>query len=610
MSCPFGHGSSLKQARELERAMNEREQAHTQTQAQEGNGATAAPSTPSVAPTSGSNHSTPHSVPLGKRDFPYALFTGGLRTSLGVENAHPLTVWMREMQARGQLKGIDIEKEIRGLASAGSSSADESQLCQLDKIAAEQANKDWKEKRERPPVHAAPVQLAVTVPERFNHNLFRDVPPAQRYDQEITYWNYIHPEVLTQLQTGRQGKGLNHHEEHLFILVHQVFELWFKQILWELEYVRNCLIGFRDPLLPLEPERNPVARCALRLARADKIMRLATEGYGIMQTMDPSDFLEYRDFLSPSSGFQSVQLRELEILLGLRDEERISCAGRHYREAFMANGEDKTRAFDRRLAEKTLKEGLYVWLDRHPPTKRLNEFMDVYFSVLKTQNTEKSKDFEEELTLLEKMAARTNDPKELSYLKDLQEKARFGRQLARNSSDDVRHFFTDPVLGRARSAILFLFTYPTHPRLRDAAEVVEGFMRFEQAVTLWRHHHARMVEMFIGRRPGTGGSSGVEYIDLTAQQYRIFTDVWRVRSLCVARGKLDFDPDDGICDLQDSMRELSQDAKAVYAQLEADAAEKAKAAAAHKASSANGTDSSSTSIAAGVGPGAETGMHA
>ncbi len=461
-------------------------------------------------------------------------------------------------------------------------------------------------------------------------------------------------QVLCSLQKGRQGKGLNHHDEHLFILVHQVFELWFKQILWEMEYVRNTLIGFRDPLLPARPrEINPVARCVQRLSRADAIMRLATEGYGIMETMDPADFLEFRDFLSPSSGFQSVQLREIEIILGLKDEERLACAGRHYREAFMANGDNKTGIFDHRLREHTLKDGLYLWLRTHPPSTRLDAFLHAYFSVIDTQNSEKSKDFEEEMTLLEKMLARTTDKRELTYLQDLVEKAKFGRTLARNSTEDVRLFFADPLLGPQRTAILYLFTYHTHHAARESAALVNGLLLFEQGVILWRQRHARMVEMFIGRRPGTGGSSGVEYIDNTAQQYRIFTDLWRIRSLCVARSKLNFDPEEGAIvyakadHLETDLNKVDEGIKMETRRIkEAASAKKiaatqvaeAKAEAEGVATKAAGTDgvngaagevvlpagsssngvhvshaaaagalaNSSTSIAAGIGPGAAT----
>jgi tryptophan 2,3-dioxygenase len=431
--------------------------------------------------------------------------------------------------------------------------------------------------------------------------------------------------------------------EHLFILIHQTFELWFKQILWELEYVRNCMIGYRDPLLPASPsERNPLARCVQRVSRADKIMRLATEGYGIMESMDPADFLEFRDFLSPSSGFQSVQLREIEILLGLKDEERLACAGRHYREAFMANGDNKTPVFDRRLGEHNLKSGLYVFLRRHVPTTRLAEFLATYFEVINTQNSEKSKDFEEEMALLEKMRARTTDTRELAYLADLVEKAKFGRTLARNSSSDIKAFFSDPMLGIQRASILYLFTYHTHPSCTLMASFVNSFLLLEQSILLWRQRHARMVEMFIGRRPGTGGSSGVEYIDQTAAQYRIFTDLWRIRSLCVARSKLHFDPDQGAVVFDETTAQFETDYKKVEAQIRVEQdklKEKSAAQAPAEAASADAVRAplsasmahaishkeisppsnaaadgplanSATSIAAGIGPGAAVGQNA
>jgi tryptophan 2,3-dioxygenase len=321
-----------------------------------------------------------------------------------------------------------------------------------------------------------------------------------------------------------------------------------------------------------------------------------------------------------------VQLREIEILLGLKDEERLACAGRHYREAFMANGDNKTPIFDRRLREHTLKDGLYIWLRNHLPSSRLDEFLSVYFTVIDTQNSEKSKDFEEEMELLEKMRARTSDARELAYLKDLTEKARFGRTLARNSAEDVRLFFADPMLGKQRAAILYLFTYHTHPACVEAAALLNGFLLFEQGMVLWRSRHARMVEMFIGRRPGTGGSSGVEYIDNTATQYRIFTDLWRIRSLCVARSKLAFDPDEGATNYADfSKVSLDTDLQRIEENLRKETQRiKDEAAAAKKkqeqqdgdakksaaAAAAGEQASSATSIAHNVGPGAATGQTA
>lgn len=157
--------------------------------------------------------------------LPFQLFTGGVRTSLGVENAHPISVWMKELQARGGLKGIDIEKELQGFDAAAVPAEAQS----LDEIAAQQAQKNWKEKRERPPAgldaSAAPQTAASssdpTHPAqihlypgmfsgRINHNASKNIPMAAKYNQEITYWNYIHPGQCAHTRTRTDGNIAHH----------------------------------------------------------------------------------------------------------------------------------------------------------------------------------------------------------------------------------------------------------------------------------------------------------------------------------------------------------------------------------------------------------------
>jgi len=74
------------------------------------------------------------------------------------------------------------------------------------------------------------------------------------------------------------------------------------------------------------------------------------------------------------------------------------------------------------------------------------------------------------------------------------------------------------------------------------AALLKALLDFEQGMLIWRQRHARMVETFIGRRIGTGGSSGVDFLDATAVKYRVFQDMWRIRSLMMARSKLQYDP--------------------------------------------------------------------
>ncbi len=105
-------------------------------------------------------------------------------------------------------------------------------------------------------------------------------------------------------------QGRPAHDELLFIVVHQAYELWFKQILHELEAVRAV---FDQPAVP---ERS-MGRVVGHLERVHTIQRVLIDHLDVLETMTPLDFLEFRDLLVPASGFQSLQFRLIENLLGL-----------------------------------------------------------------------------------------------------------------------------------------------------------------------------------------------------------------------------------------------------------------------------------------------------
>jgi tryptophan 2,3-dioxygenase len=122
----------------------------------------------------------------------------------------------------------------------------------------------------------------------------------------LTYGGYLRLPELLALAVPESDPPA--HDELLFITVHQVYELWFRQVLHELE-------AARDAMLTGETWR---ARHLLR--RVHAIARLLIGQVDILETMTPQDFLEFRAGLAPASGFQSVQFRELEFLSGLKDE--------------------------------------------------------------------------------------------------------------------------------------------------------------------------------------------------------------------------------------------------------------------------------------------------
>jgi tryptophan 2,3-dioxygenase len=158
-------------------------------------------------------------------------------------------------------------------------------------------------------------------------------------EEPLTYGDYLKVPELLSLQQLLSDPPV--HDELLFIVVHQAYELWFKQLLFELGSVRDLMFAH-------DPER---ARHYLTRVRA--IERVLIEHIEVLQTMSPQDFLEFRSLLSPASGFQSAQFREVEFLSGLKDAR--------YLEDLAASAEERAR-LERRLEEPTLWDGFCALL--------------------------------------------------------------------------------------------------------------------------------------------------------------------------------------------------------------------------------------------------------
>ena len=112
------------------------------------------------------------------------------------------------------------------------------------------------------------------------------------------------------------------------------------------------------------------------------------------------------------------------------------------------------------------------------------------------------------------------------------------RKLYPDTNQDVVNFFEeDPVLRRRRAGLIFIESYRELPLLAWPRKLISTLIELEQSMILWRSSHARMVERMIGRRVGTGGSSGVDYLDMTTK-YRVFIDLWTVRSILIKKEAL------------------------------------------------------------------------
>lgn len=129
----------------------------------------------------------------------------------------------------------------------------------------------------------------------------------------LTYTSYLRLDELLQLQTPKScGPTGPEHDELLFIVVHQIYELWFKEMLHEIDYLQD-LLRHNDP-----------ARASHITHRVLAILKTAVTQLDILETMTPLEFNAFRRFLDASSGFQSVQFRELEFVLGYKREGMLS----------------------------------------------------------------------------------------------------------------------------------------------------------------------------------------------------------------------------------------------------------------------------------------------
>ena len=180
------------------------------------------------------------------------------------------------------------------------------------------------------------------------------------------YWDYLELKSLLNLQGGieKDETALDTDELH-FIITHQALELWFKLILAEIRDARNALAS------PKVPEET-IPHVVHHLKRVIEILKLSTQTFGVMETLTPQDFMSFRDKLMPASGFQSFQMREMELVLGVEWHKRVKYGKvdpldhiRNLAKSSLA-GELAVARLSTALGEMSLKDAMRTWLHRTP----------------------------------------------------------------------------------------------------------------------------------------------------------------------------------------------------------------------------------------------------
>ncbi len=158
----------------------------------------------------------------------------------------------------------------------------------------------------------------------------------------LTYADYLHLDQLLELQRPRSQPP--EHDEMLFIIVHQAYELWFRLQLHEFEKVKQDFTA------------NRLYDAIASFKRTRTIMKVMVEQVDIVETLTPMSFNSFRDRLETASGFQSVQFRELEFLLGYKRPEMLR---------FHAPGSAAHERLVRRLHERSVWDCFYDFLEQH-----------------------------------------------------------------------------------------------------------------------------------------------------------------------------------------------------------------------------------------------------
>ena len=345
----------------------------------------------------------------------------------------------------------------------------------------------------------------------------------------IHYQDYLKLDKVLGSQDLRSVEaGVPAHDEMLFIVTHQVYELWFKQIIHELHGVID---DFDDGKVD---ERN-IGKSVACLDRVLKIQGLLVEQIEVMETMTALDFLEFRSYLFPASGFQSIQFRHIEILLGLKRSDRIPYFDAPYDVVFNEKVKKNIRRLENGDNLFTLVED---WLERIP---FLNwegfDFIEEYKSSV-------TKMFEEETEAIKNTPILSDENKTARLENLAHSETYFHKVLDKDEHQKELEAGNLKLSYDATIAALLINLYREEPILWQPFNLLRKLVEIDQQFTIWRNRHAQMVMRMLGNKMGTGGSSGHKYLKETAEKHHVFRDFYYIATLLVPRHHLPVLPEE------------------------------------------------------------------
>jgi tryptophan 2,3-dioxygenase len=339
---------------------------------------------------------------------------------------------------------------------------------------------------------------------------------------EVNYHDYLQLDKILNAQFPESDKlQLPAHDEMLFIIIHQAYELWFKQLHHEVDSIVKILA--KPSLNDNSPELQTVVH---RLNRCVTILRVLVNQIDIMETMTPMDFLDFRDMLRPASGFQSWQFKELEAKLGLKFEHR------HGKEYYIS--QLRTEHIDvikKAEKEKSLLQLLNSWLERMP----FFDEKDNWKNFASHDNKENAHPFWSEYRYQYENSLAEAEKNNLQFFDDIF----LSDNLQRATSYEQQTTGNEQSLSpSANRAALFIMLYRGYPMLQLPFQLLNSLLEIDEQLSSWRYRHMNMVHRMIGTRIGTGGSSGKDYLKAAADKHYIFREIAQLNSFLIERRKL------------------------------------------------------------------------
>lgn len=337
------------------------------------------------------------------------------------------------------------------------------------------------------------------------------------------YGSYLAVEKLLGLQAPLslvEGK-LHAHDEMLFIIIHQTYELWFKQILHELQAC--CEVLQKPSADDNGPDMNVVVH---RLKRIVEIWKLLNHQVDVLETMTPLDFLDFRSSLEGASGFQSTQFRQIEAKLGLRMENRFRPDYYKHTEMGGFNEADYNVIVE---AEKTttLLQLVDQWLVRMP------FFEESFWTESTRESGALARPADGSGPAQSSFWSRYRKLYETS-LSDRDEKedllGKFDETFFKAGAGDF-----SPASLRAA---LFIMLYRDEPLFRLPFALLNALIEIDEQLGNFRYRHLQMVRRMIGTRIGTGGSSGEQYLQGAVNKNYIFKELAGVITFLIERRNL------------------------------------------------------------------------